>query len=65
MTGVRLEKDRACTGKARHTTRPRAMVALRILRQQGGGAHVVPYACPHCPYYHLGHLPYDARDGAP
>lgn len=54
---MNLSRERACGGKRRHRTRAAATTAVRSLRSLGA-RRLTPYRCPHCPYWHVGHLPY-------
>lgn len=58
MASKRRLRRRECEGKARHTERGHAMIALRRLHQMHGHQgqlHV--YRCPHCGGFHVGHRP--------
>lgn len=63
---VRLEKARACDGKAVHANRRGAELAIAAMRARDRRAAVGlnAYRCPHCPGWHIGHLPYGAREDA-
>lgn len=56
MKRVTSTKGRACKGKVRHTTRPKALAHLRRLLSKGG-VRLAVYACDFCGGYHVGHLP--------
>jgi hypothetical protein len=49
-------KGRKCDGKRRHSTRARALAAIRELVSRGAAPGALKaYACQYCSSWHVGH----------
>lgn len=51
------------TGKRAYWTKAAARGTVKELRKEPDGKGLCAYACPHCDYFHIGHLPKDVRRG--
>lgn len=53
MSSKRRLRRRSCEGKVRHVSQKAALVQVGIIARHGG--RVVPYHCPFCGGWHVGH----------
>lgn len=53
------ERNKGCAGKVAFTSKRRARGSARVMQQRGHT--IVPYRCPWCRRFHLGHAPSPER----
>jgi hypothetical protein len=63
VSSKRAQRRKACGTKRRFDTQDEALAMIRAIRAAGRGGGLVPYHCPHCGHYHVGHPPANIRQG--